>query len=174
MLLLNINGPINAGKTTVAKLLAQQLPGALFIEVDDLLSDVEQEELGLDFKGSIALRLERLDALLRKQIAKNTHPLVIFAYPMSEGNYARWIALAGQGVEFKSVTLSPDLEACLTNRGTRDLAEWETNRIQQMYDLGYHNPPQADLVINNTHQTPQQTVEQIISHFSLKELSDLL
>lgn len=168
MLLLNINGPINAGKTTVAKLLAKQLPHAMFIEVDDLSTDEEEKELGLDFKGRIALRLERLDAALRKQIADNIHPLVIFAYPMSEGNYARWIALAGKGVEFKSVTLSPDLEVCLTNRGTRDLTEWETNRIQQMYDLGYHNPPQADLVINNTHQIPQQTVDQIISHFNLK------
>ena len=168
MLLLNINGPINAGKTTVAKLLAQQLPGALFIEVDDLLSDEEQEELNLDFKGSIALRLERLDTTLQKLIAEGTHPLVIFAYPLSASNHARWSALQGHGVQLKYITLAPDLETCLTNRGTRELTAWETNRIQQMYDQGFQKPEHADLVINNTHQTPAETATQIIRHFNLK------
>ena len=39
MLILNTNGPINAGKTTVSKLLAKMLPEALFVEIDDLLTD---------------------------------------------------------------------------------------------------------------------------------------
>lgn len=168
MRLLNINGPINAGKTTVAKVLAQQLPQALFIEVDDLLSDAEQEKLGLDFKAGIALRLERLDEKLRQLIAAGQHQLIIFAYPMSAANHLRWSALAVKDIDFKSVTLAPDLDACLINRGTRDLTEWETNRIHQMYDQSFQKPEHADLVINNTHQTPNETAAQILQHFGLK------
>ena len=44
MLILNINGPINAGKSTVSKILLNLLPSATLIEVDDLLSDEEQEK----------------------------------------------------------------------------------------------------------------------------------
>ena len=39
MQIININGPINAGKSTISKLLTQKLSNAIFIEVDDLLSD---------------------------------------------------------------------------------------------------------------------------------------
>ena len=42
MLILNINGPINSGKTTVSKILSEQLENTLFIEVDDLLGDDEE------------------------------------------------------------------------------------------------------------------------------------
>ncbi|GHS99835.1 hypothetical protein FACS189421_11010 [Bacteroidia bacterium] len=38
MKIINIGGAINAGKSTVSKLLVQHLPGAVFIEVDDLLT----------------------------------------------------------------------------------------------------------------------------------------
>lgn len=41
MKIINVNGPINAGKTTISKFLADKLPQTLFIEVDDLLSDAE-------------------------------------------------------------------------------------------------------------------------------------
>ena len=47
MRIININGPINAGKTTISKLLSACLLQSLFIEVDDLLSDEEQADLGL-------------------------------------------------------------------------------------------------------------------------------
>ena len=46
MLILNINGPINSGKSTVSKILVQQLKSARFIEVDDLLSDEVRHVLG--------------------------------------------------------------------------------------------------------------------------------
>ena len=45
MLILNINGPINSGKTTVSRILEKILPDSLFIEVDDLLSDDEEKPL---------------------------------------------------------------------------------------------------------------------------------
>ena len=47
MLILNINGPMNSGKSTVSKILVNMLPNATFIEVDELMSDEEQKKLGL-------------------------------------------------------------------------------------------------------------------------------
>lgn len=41
MLILNINDPINSGKTTVSKILVNLLSKAVFIEVDELMSDEE-------------------------------------------------------------------------------------------------------------------------------------
>lgn len=81
MLLININGPINSGKTTISKILSSKIENSLFIEVDDLLSDEEKEHLGLGFKESIALRLERLDKLLKEHVSQNKYQVIIFAYP---------------------------------------------------------------------------------------------
>jgi uridine kinase len=53
MLILNINGPINSGKSTVSKILLNLLPNATFIEVDDLLSDEEQEKMGLSLQEGL-------------------------------------------------------------------------------------------------------------------------
>lgn len=50
MLIININGAINSGKSTVSKILAQHLKSSRFVEVDDLLSDEEQSVLGLNRK----------------------------------------------------------------------------------------------------------------------------
>ena len=64
MKIININGPINSGKSTVSKLLAEQIPNALFIEVDDLLSDEEQETLGLSMEKGWAERTNRLAKII--------------------------------------------------------------------------------------------------------------
>ena len=66
MKIININGPINSGKSTVSKLLAEQIPNALFIEVDDLLSDEEQETLGLSMDKGWAERTNRLSKMIVK------------------------------------------------------------------------------------------------------------
>ena len=47
MLILNINGPINSGKSTVSKILVNMLSNVNFIEVDELVSDEEQKKLGV-------------------------------------------------------------------------------------------------------------------------------
>lgn len=41
MKIVNIGGAINSGKSTVAGILTEKLKNAVFIEVDDLLSDEE-------------------------------------------------------------------------------------------------------------------------------------
>ena len=76
--------------------------------------------------------------------------------------YDEWKSFEDKNTSFTNITLAPSLEVCLTNRGQRELADWEISRIKQMYDEGYHNREFADLIIDNSNQTPQETVDVIL------------
>ena len=139
MLILNINGPINSGKTTVSKILVNLLSNAVFIEVDELMSDEEQEKLGLSLKEGWAERKKRLNEKLLALKEGEEFETVIFAYPISEESYQKWSVLADENTRFLNITLAPNLEECLKNRGERELDDWERNRIKEMYEEGYQN-----------------------------------
>ena len=175
MLILNINGAINAGKTTVSKILVNLLPKATFIEVDDLMTDEEQEKLGLSLHEGWAERKRRLNEKLIKLKQSREFDVVIFAYPIDEKSYQNWSAMADKNTKFINITLAPSLAECLKNRGTRALTDWEKNRILEMYQTGYHNPPFSDFIINNDNQTPLETaniIKGFIEHaLSLKQQS---
>lgn len=162
MKIVNINGPINSGKTTVSKILVNLLPKAAFIEVDELLSDKEQISLKLDFKAGITERLKRFDTEVKKHIASNNYDYIIFAYPMNALNYSLWKKMV-ENNSLVCITLSPSLENCLKNRGTRDLTAFEVNRIKEMYRQEYHCPSNADLIVYNDNQTPEQTAQEIFA-----------
>ena len=170
MLILNINGPINSGKTTVSKILVNLLPNATFIEVDELMSDEEEAKLGLSMQDGWAERQKRLTETLLALKQSRQYETVIFAYPISENSYKTWSSMADENTRFINVTLAPSLEECLKNRGTRELDDWERNRIKEMYDEGYQNRPYSDLIINNDNQTPEETAE-IIKEFIEHALS---
>jgi shikimate kinase len=163
--ILNINGPINAGKSTVSKLLEQQLENALFIEVDNLMSDAEEKKLGITMHKGWRERLKRLDKIIEQRKTEN-FSYIIFAYPMDEENYRRWCKFADLNTVFLNITLAPKLEVCLQNRGTRSLTEWEQSRIKAMYEANFHAPLHSDLIIDNSRQTPQQTVAEIKAFLS--------
>ncbi len=64
MLILNINGPMNSGKTTVSKILMNLLLDATFIEVDELMSNKEETKLGLSMQDGWVERQKRLNEKL--------------------------------------------------------------------------------------------------------------
>lgn len=168
MLILNINGPINAGKSTVGKLLQAKISTSCFIEADDLLSDEEQKRLKLDFRAGIRERLKRLDIEIARMTKAKRYETIIFAYPLSERNYRQWKTYENEDIRLICVTLAPDMENCLKNRGTRTLSDRERQRIREMYEEGYAAPANADLVIHNDHQTPEQTADEIIRFLKQK------
>lgn len=170
MLILNINGPINAGKSTVSKILVNLLPNATFIEVDDLLTDEEQEKLGLSMQDGWKERRNRLNRQLIELKQSRKYDCVIFAYPITDNTYQDWKTMEDTQTQFMNITLAPSLEECLKNRGTRPLTEWEEKRIRQMYEEGYQNRPFADFIVNNEGQSPNQTA-QIIKGFVEHALS---
>lgn len=170
MLILNINGPINSGTTTVSKILVNLLSKAVFIEVDELMSDAEQEKLGLSLKEGWAERKKRLNEKLLALKEGEEFETVIFAYPITEESYQKWSGLADETNRFINITLAPSLEECLKNRGTQELTDWERNRIRQMYAEGYQHRPYSDFIINNDNQTSEETAE-IIKGFIEHALS---
>ena len=164
MLILNINGPINSGKSTVSKILVNMIPKATFIEVDELMSDEEEKKLGLGMEAGWKERERRLNEKLLSLKQSHEYETIIFAYPIAEESYKTWSSMADDDTRFINITLAPSLKVCLKNRGTRELTDWEKNRIREMYNEGYQKRPYSDLIINNDNQNPEQTAE-IIKNF---------
>lgn len=163
MLIVNINGPINSGKTTTSKLLIKELDNALFIEVDDLLSDDEQNKLGLSMEDGWSERTKRLNSIVCREKLNKNYEIIIFAYPITANLYEEWKKWEDDGTRFINITLSPRLDICVQNRGNRILDKWEVARIKQMYLENYHCPNFSDLIIDNSEQTPEQTKNNILS-----------
>lgn len=161
MFFVNLSGPINAGKTTVGRLLPEMIGNAVFVDVDELLPDEEQMQLGLGFHEGIALRLDRLDSLIEREKRLRRYRYLFFAYPMSWGNFRRWKAWENGTDRVICITLSPSFEICIGNRGGRELSAWEIKRIGEMYKQGYHNLECSDLIICNDKQSPKETAEEI-------------
>lgn len=96
MKIVNIGGAINSGKSTVAGILTEKLKNAVFIEVDDLLSDEEAASFP-DFGARIEERLRRLYGELGRHLRERRFDYVVFAYPMTENLCRRSANRRGQG-----------------------------------------------------------------------------
>ncbi|HZJ41472.1 MAG TPA: hypothetical protein VFD51_00405 [Patescibacteria group bacterium] len=130
-----INGSINSGKSTVAKLLADKLSNTALLEVDCLRSFIEWMPL----EQAIPINLENTVAIIKVLIGKGLN--VIVPYPLSKDNYVYLFDNLKEASDKISVfTLSPKLEIALTNRGSRELSDWEKNRIRHHYTIGIQNP----------------------------------
>ncbi len=152
-----LNGSINSGKSTVAKLLAKELPKTALMEIDAFHEMIEW----MPIDEAIPLNLENALTTIRNFIARGLN--VIVPYPLSQKNYDYFVAgLKDLDIETHVFTLAPKLEKTLTNRGTRELTDWERQRIQHHYDTGIHKPSFGE-IIDNTDQTPEETVKLILS-----------
>lgn len=163
MKIINIGGPINSGKTTISKLLSKKLPNSIFIEVDELMSDEDIAAMPI-FMDRIHERLRRLYVEIEKQILENKLDYLIFAYPMYQNTFENISKITNSKAEFIVITLNPDMKKCQTNRGTRELTDWEINRIKEMYNEGVNSFKQSDLLIDNTYQKPEETVNIILNY----------
>ena len=162
MQIININGPINSGKTTISRMLEQELDKALFVEVDDLLSDEEEEKLGLTMEQGWKERTDRLAQIIAKEKLLARYENIIFAYPIADNTYQEWKSFEDENTKFINITLAPALEVCIQNRGKRVLSKAEIKRIEEMYKEGYHNRPYANLIIDNTYQSIEETLNEIM------------
>lgn len=152
-----LNGSVNAGKSTVAKVLSQKVPNMAVVEVDALREMIEWMPL----KESIPLNLENAVSVIRNFSKNNIN--VVVPYPLSQENYDYMINnLKDLNSEIYVFTLKPTLEKSLTNRGSRELTEWEKERIKYHYDSGLLDPSFGE-IIDNSDLTPEQTAEIILS-----------
>lgn len=151
-----INGSINSGKSTVSKLLSKKIGNCAILEIDELRNFIEWMPL----EQSIPLNWENAFLLIRNFVKNKIN--VIVPYPISQKNYERIINSLN---DFKNdiyfFTLNPSLDIVSQNRGERNLDEWERERIKYHYGIGINNPTFGE-VIDNSKQTPEETVEEIL------------
>lgn len=151
-----LNGSINAWKSTVAKLLAKELSNTALMEIDALREMIDW----MPIDKAVPINLENAVSVIRNFAARNLN--VIVPYPLSQKNHEYVMGkLKDLDTEIHVFTLAPKLEKALTNRGARELDEWELERIKHHYDIGIHSPGFGE-VIDNSEQTPEETAKIIL------------
>jgi adenylate kinase family enzyme len=158
-----LSGSINSGKTTIANLLKKEFPRTTHIEVDDLRAMVDymplDESIPLNLKNTLSLTLN----LLKENIN------IIITYPLSKDEYEFFNKHLPLEVQRFFFTLNPRLDHALTDRGTRKLTQWEVERIKHHYQTGVNNPG-FGITIDNTMQSPGETVSDILYYIEQREI----
>jgi hypothetical protein len=144
-----INGSMNAGKSTVAKLLVQKLPRTAHVE------KLRQFIEWMSIDESIPYNMQNIISLTRNFVTMGNLNVVI-SYPVSNENFVVISdALNDLKVPIHAFTLSPSLDVAITNRGTRELKEWEIEHIKKTYASNFHQPNYG-ILIDNSNQTAEE------------------
>jgi AAA+ ATPase superfamily predicted ATPase len=153
-----LNGPINSGKSTVAKLLAKKIPKTAVVEVDvirEFLVMEGSEGWEISFRAAIEL----VEGFVREGVS------VILVYHITKSDFEN-IEKRFSNVPVFGFTLKPTKETLLQNRGDRPLNEYLVSKIENTYDseeyLGDYG-----VVIDNTNQTSEETVDFILKSIVL-------
>lgn len=151
-----LNGSINSGKTTVAKILTDKISNTALLEIDNLRQMINWMPL----EEAIPINLENSISLIKN--FSNRRLNVIVPYPLSQKNYNFIMdGLKDLDTKIYFFTLAPKLEKVLTNRGNRELNDSEKERIKYHYNIGIHKPTFGE-IIDNEEQTPEETAELIL------------
>lgn len=151
-----LNGSINAGKSTVARLLAKELPNTALLEIDALREMIAW----MPIDEAVPINLENAVSVIRNFVKRGFD--VIVPYPLSEKNYQYVMeGLKDLGAEIHVFTLAPNLDVAQANRGEREITIQERDRIRHHYAIGIHNSSFGE-VIDNTDQSPEETARYIL------------
>ncbi|PIR40360.1 MAG: hypothetical protein COV33_00085 [Candidatus Zambryskibacteria bacterium CG10_big_fil_rev_8_21_14_0_10_34_34] len=150
-----INGSINAGKSTIAKILASKIANTANVEIDRLREYINW----LEIDKAVPINLENA-VLVINNFAKHGYNVVV-PYPLSQKNY-EYLKKELRDNELYFFTLSPDIKKAQNDTNDRKLTKWERGRIQHHYDIGISNPTFGK-IIDNTNQTPEETAREILS-----------
>lgn len=152
-----LNGSINAGKSTVAKILAKNMLDVALMEIDAFHEMIEW----MPIDQAVPLNLENAVSVISNFAKRGLN--VIVPYPLSQKNYEYMIDnLKDVNTKIFAFTLAPKLEKVLANRGTRELTDQEKDRIKHHYNIGIPFPIFGE-IIDNSEQTPQETANYILS-----------
>jgi hypothetical protein len=151
-----IAGPMNAGKTTLCRLLVRRLPAAAHVEVDALRRFVPwmplEESLPLDLANAASVAVNFLRAGLD----------VVIDTPLRAEQYERLVAaLAPHAEAIHAFVLAPPLQVASRDRGERALSARERQRIRELYAERLHAPGFGTRV-DNADQTPEETLALVL------------
>jgi hypothetical protein len=147
-----ISGSINSGKTTTAKMLAEQLD-AKCINVDDLNDTIPNFNLATDLDKSMDLAISRINECLAQ--GRN----VVANYVVRQQDFERFAAEIKSAEQYV-ITLAPRLEVAQGKRGDRQLSDWEVARVKYHYDTGVASPAFGH-GIDNSDINVEETVKRI-------------
>ena len=150
-----INGSINAGKSTIAKILASKITNTANVEIDTLHEYINW----LEIDKAVPINLENA-VLVINNFAKHGYNVVV-PYPLSQRNY-EYLKKELRDNKLFFFTLSPEIEKVQNDTNDRKLTQWERDGIQHHYDIGISSPTFGK-IIDNTNQTPEETAREIIS-----------
>lgn len=151
-----MNGSINSGKSTIARKLADKIPNSIVLEIDVLRHMIKDVPL----EKAIPINLENAISLI-KNFTKHGFTIIV-PYPLSRKNYDFLMdGLKDISSKIYVFTLNPQLEIVLGGRG-RILDEWELERIKHHYKI-HINTPDFGVIVDNSHQTPDETTSQILN-----------
>ncbi|MEI6479933.1 MAG: hypothetical protein WCO12_00205 [bacterium] len=155
-----LNGSINSGKSTVANILAKRIANTALVEIDVLRAMIDW----MPIDQSVPINLENALSVVKNFSSRKLN--VIVPYPLSQKNYDYMMgSLKDVDTKIYIFTLAPKLEKALTNRGTRELDDWEKERIQHHYNIGIPNPSFGE-IIDNSDQAPEETADHILNKIS--------
>ncbi|UCG23869.1 MAG: GNAT family N-acetyltransferase [Chloroflexota bacterium] len=154
-----LDGPVNAGKSTVGALLTSELQQAVHIEVDHL----RHFSGALSLEEAIPFALADAAELTTTWVTRGFQ--VVLSWPIERDQHQRFAAAtAGSGAPLHTFTLLPALEIALGDRGGRRLTSKERTRIREMYASMYAGDRPVGVVIDNSQQTPASTVRTILDY----------
>ncbi len=157
-----ISGSINSGKSTIAKLLSEKIINSALIEVDSLCEFIDW----MPIEQAVPINLQNAVSVIKNFSQHKIHAIV--PYPLSQKNYDFMLSQLGEMKEnIFTFILNSKLEKVLSNRGARELTDWEKERIEHHYKIGINNPG-FGIVIDNTNQTPEETASFIFN--SIREV----
>jgi hypothetical protein len=160
--LIFLNGCINSGKSTVAGRLKRIVPGLAHVEVDDLHGFIAW----MPIEQAIHLNLENAIAVTKNFLRAGLD--VLFTYPLSAGDFEKVRMRFGESeAEILPITLYVDRETGKTNRGGRELTDWELARIDWMHERGLARPGIGPL-IDSSRLTIEETVDAVVRLAGLK------
>lgn len=152
-----LNGSINSGKSTIAKLLAKHIPNLAIVEIDVLREFIRFMPLS----EAIPINLKNACSIIKNLSNRNINCVVPYPLSLKNLNY-----ISKQLIKFKKdiyrFTLSPRLEIATQNRGTRKLTQKEIERIRYHYSISINSPSFGE-IIDNSNQKPEQTAELILN-----------
>ena len=153
-----INGSINSGKSTLAKMVATAVGNCALLEIDKLHEFIEW----MSIDKAVQLNLKNAISVIKNFANEGLN--IVIPYPLSEKNF-NYVkeSLAEVKTEIYYFTLAPKLEEVLKNRGERKLDDWERSRIKHHYEIGI-NKPSFGVVIDNTQLTPEETLQRVITN----------
>ncbi len=146
-----------------SRVLLQRSPFGTHIEVD-LLHDMVD---WMPLEDAIPLNLKNTLSLTLNFIKEDIN--VIITYPLSKTEYEFFNKNLPLEVERFFFTLNPRIDYTITNRGSRELTEWEIERIKFHYSTGINNPG-FGIIIDNTIQSPEETISDILYYIDQREI----